>query len=145
MAPSVWIRNAFLERCAQMLIRFALTGNQGDVDLKKVDDPYFRGKSAATIWFLLKEGTIAKIEGLDEIDQDPRIVANIQRLREGDTVPPEWVGTERQVLTRLYMICDSKLALADCITEYRQRVRVINTQGKDMLLKGFSLQRMMEG
>ena len=124
--------------------RIGLTGNQGDLDLLKVDDPYFHGKSAATLWFLLKEGKIAKIEGLEDIDQDPRIVANIQRLHEGDTVPPEWVGTERQVLTRLYIICDSKLALADAITEYRQKVRVTSEQGKDMLLKGFSLKRMME-
>ncbi len=129
----------------EMLIRFALTGKQGDLDLLKVDDPYFHGKSAATLWFLLKEGKIAKIEGLEDIEQDSRIVANIQRLHEGDTVPPEWVGTEKQVLTRLYIICDSKLALADAITEYRQKIRVTNEQGKDMLLKGFSLKRMMEG
>lgn len=128
----------------EMLIRFALTGNQGDLDLLKVDDPYFHGNSAATLWFLLKEGKIAKIEGLEDLEQDPRIVANIQRLHEGDTVPPEWVGTEKQVLTRLYIICDSKLALADAITEYRQKVRVTDENGKNMLLKGFSLKKMME-
>jgi len=113
--------------------------------LLKVDDPFFHGKSAATLWFLLKEGTISKIEGLEELKDDPRIIANIQRLHEGDVVLPEWVGTEKQVLTRLYIICESKLALADAITEYRRKIRVINDQGKDMLLNGFSLKKMMEG
>ena len=128
----------------EMLIRFALTGSQGDLDLLKEDDPYFRGKSAATLWFLLKEGTIGKIEGLDDLKDDPRIVATVQRLHEGDTVPPEWVGTEKQVLTRLYIVCDSKLKLADAITEYRQKIRVTSTEGKGMLLKGFSMEKMME-
>lgn len=128
----------------EMLIRFALTGNQGDLDLLKTDDPYFKGKSAATLWFLLKGGVIARIEGLDEWEKDDRVIANVQRLHEGDVIPEEWIGTERQVLTRLYMVCDSKLALADAIAEYRQKVRVIDDQGKDMLLKGFSLAKMMK-
>ena len=72
----------------EMLIRFALTGSQGDLDLLKEDDPYFRGKSACTLWFLLKEGKIDTIEGMEQIDQDKRVVANVQRLYEGDTVLP---------------------------------------------------------
>ena len=127
----------------EMLIRFALTGNQGDLDLLKEDDPYFGGKSAATLWFLLKEGTIAKIEGLKECEDDPRIIANIQRLHEGDTVPPEWVGTEKQVLTRLYIVCDTKWALADTIVEYREKIKAFDENGNNMLLHGFSIERMM--
>ena len=71
----------------EMLIRFALTGSEGDIDLTKEDDPKFRGKWASTLWFLLKEGTINKIEGLENVDSDKRVVANIQRLHEGDEVP----------------------------------------------------------
>lgn len=134
--------NGFDQR--EMLIRFALTGNQGDLDITKEDDPYFKGKSAATLWFLLKEGTVSKIEGLDECKKDSRIIANVQRLYEGDTVPAEWVGTERQVLTRLYIVCESKQSLADTIEEYRNKVKVFDKDGNDMLLHGFSIDKMME-
>ena len=133
--------NGFDQR--EMLIRFALTGNQGDLDITKEDDPYFKGKSAATLWFLLKEGTISKVEGLDECKKDSRIIANVQRLYEGDTVPAEWVGTERQVLTRLYIVCESKQSLADTIEEYRNKVKVFDKDGNNMLLHGFSIDKMM--
>ena len=129
----------------EMLIRFALTGSQGDLDLLKEDDPYFRGKSACTLWFLLKEGKIDTIEGMEQIDQDKRVVANVQRLYEGDTVLPEWTGTEKQVMTRLYIVCDSRKELIDTIAEYREKIKVRDDKGKDMLLKGFSISKLMEG
>lgn len=121
----------------EMLIRFALTGSAGGVDLERDDDAKLRGKWAATQWFLLKQGTISSIEGLDNLERDKRIVANIQRLHEGDTVPPEWVGNEKQVLTRLYFVCDSKRELAEALEYYQKTVRVQDSEGKSMLLRGF--------
>ncbi len=131
--------NGFDQR--EMLIRFALSGTEGDVDLKSQDDPYLRGKSAATEWFLLKEGRIAKIDGLDEIENDPEVVANVQRLFVGDEVAKAWVGTEKQVLTRLYLVCDSPEKLADKLDYYRETIRVYDELGNDMLLKGFDNRR----
>lgn len=125
----------------EMLIRFSLTGTEGDIDLKTQDDPYLRGKSAATVWFLLKEGTIGKIEGLNEIENDPDVVANVQRLYEGCKVEKEWVGTEKQVMTRLYMVCDSKEKLAERIQHYRDVIKVYDQDGNDMLLKGFDVEK----
>lgn len=128
----------------EMLIRFALTGSEGDLDLAKVDDTYLRGKWAATVWFLLKRGKIAKIEGLDKLDKDPRVVANVQRLFEGQTVPFEWIGNEKQVLTRLYLVCDSKKELANAIKEYQAKVRVFDDDGNSMLLQGFDADKALE-
>lgn len=128
----------------EMLIRFALTGSEGDLDLMKEDDPKLRGKWASTLWFLLKEGHIAKIEGLDKLAEDSRVVANIQRLYEGNDVLPEWIGTEKQVLTRMYLVCDSKQALADALQEYMDKVKVIDADGKDMLLHGFDVKKALE-
>lgn len=123
----------------EMLIRFALTGTEGNFDLLKEDDPYFRGKSAATVWFLLKEGMISKINGLDAVERDSCVVANIQRLYEGTYVEKEWVGTEKQVMTRLYLVCDSKEQLAERIGYYRETITVLDSNGGDMLLTGFDV------
>lgn len=121
----------------EMLIRFALSGSQGNLDLLATDDCYFRGKAASTFWILLKEGRIGKIEGLENVESDSRIVANIQRLQEGDIVDASWIGTERQVLTRLYIVCKDKKELADTIKEYQKKIKVIDTDGNDMLLNSF--------
>lgn len=128
----------------EMLIRFALTGSEGDVNLEKDDDTRLRGKWASTLWFLLKQGHIAKIEGLDEIDKDSRIVANIQRLHAGDDVRPEWIGNEKQVLTRLYIVCDSKEGLADCLKEYQGKVKALDENGNNLILKGFDVDKALE-
>ena len=128
----------------EMLINFALTGSEGEVDLQKDDDTKLRGKWAATVWFLLKKGTISKITGLDDISNDNRVVANIQRLHEGDEVLPEWVGTEKQVLTRLYLVCNSKKELAECIKEYQDKVKVFDVNGNDMVLTGFNADKALE-
>lgn len=128
----------------EMLIRFALTGSEGSVDLKTDDDTYLRGKWAATLWLLLKQGKIAKIEGLSELDKDERVVANIQRLHEGDTVLPEWIGNEKQVLTRMYLVCNSKLELADTLKHYMDTVKVFDEDGNNMLLKGFDVNKALE-
>lgn len=123
----------------EMLIRFALTGSEGEIDLKKEDDAYLRGKKGATLWFLLRKGRIAKISGLEGVEDDPRVVANIQRLQVGDVVLPEWTGNEKQVLTRMYLVCDSKEELADCLREYQEKVCVYDENGNDMLLEGFDV------
>ena len=128
----------------EMLIRFALTGSEGDIDLEKEDDTMLRGKWASTLWFLLKKGKIASIQGLDNLEEDPRVVTNIQRLHEGDTVLPEWIGNEKQVLTRMYLVCDSKQQLADCLEEYQNKVHVMDENGNNMLLKGFDVKKALE-
>lgn len=128
----------------EMLIRFALTGSEGELDLKTEDDPYLRGKFAATLWFLLKQGVIGKIEGLEEVEKDSRIVANVQRLHEGDEVYGEWVGTEKQVLTRLYLVCDSRQELAEALKEYMEKVKVYDIAGASMVLQGFDVEKALE-
>ena len=127
----------------EMLIRFALTGSEGDIDLIKVDDTYLRGKWAATVWFLLKEGKISKIEGLENINKDKRVVANVQRLYEGSDVLHEWIGNEKQVMTRLYLVCNSKEELSLAIKEYQNKVKVYDVNGKNMLLKGFNVEKAL--
>ena len=127
----------------EMLIRFALTGSEGSVDLRAEDDTRLRGKHAATLWFLLRQGRIARIEGLSELESDARVVANIQRLHEVDEVLPEWIGNEKQVLTRMYLVCGDKLELADTLKRYMAAVHVYDEEGREMLLKGFDVDRAL--
>ena len=128
----------------EMLIRFALTGSEGDVNLETDDDTRLRGKWASTLWILLKKGHIAKIEGMDKLGEDSRVVANIQRLHEGDDVLPEWIGNEKQVLTRMYLVCDSKQELADCLKEYQTKISVLDDEGNNLVLKGFDVDKALE-
>ncbi|MDE6874911.1 MAG: hypothetical protein K2P87_10700 [Lachnospiraceae bacterium] len=125
----------------EMLVRFALTGS-GKL-AQEPGDAYLGGKWAATQWFLLRQGTIGRIEGLRGWENDPRAIASVQRLHEGDTVPAEWVGNEKQVMARLYFVCDSREELAAALHEYREKVRAFDTDGNSMLLDGFDIEKAL--
>ncbi len=133
-APHLIIREVQGYDQREMLIRFALTGSEEKDELPEGDDPLLGGKCAATFWIPLQAGRIAKIVGLDKINEDKRIIANIQRLREGDDVDPSWMGTEKQIMTRLYFVCDSKEELAAAIKEYKECIRVLDDEGNDMIV-----------
>ena len=92
----------------------------------------------------MKEGKIDKIVGMENLYEDDRVVANIQRLHEGDTVLPEWIGNEKQVLTRMYLVCNSKKELADTLEYYMNTVKVMDEDGNNMLLKGFNVNKALE-
>lgn len=128
----------------EMLIRFALTGSEGNIDLRVDDDTRLRGKWAATLWILLKQGHIAKVEGIENLQQDKRVVANIQRLYEGDDVLPEWIGNEKQVFTRIYLVCDSKEELAECVKEYQKKIKVYDDNGNRLTLNSFDVNKALE-
>ena len=127
----------------EMLIRFALTGSEGDFDLEEKDDTMLRGKQAATIWFLSKAGKIAKIEGLDKLADDKRVITIVQRFKEGDEVKEEWIGTEKQVFARLYLCTDTKEQMKDAINEYQKKVKVMDDNGNNLLLKGFDASKAL--
>ncbi len=128
----------------EMLIRFALTGSEGDVCLEKEDDAYFRGNWAATLWFLLRTGKISEIKGLEGVENDSRVVANVQRFDIGAEVMPDYVGTEKQVFSRLYLVCNTKEQLADTLREYMEKVSVLDENGAEMLLHGFDVDEALE-
>ncbi len=121
----------------EMLIRFALTGSIGEIDLQKIDDPRLSGKAAATLWILLREGIIGEIKGFEEIEKEPFVKANVQRLHVGDHVLHEWIGTEKQVLTRFYVVCEDKPQLINTLRRYVSLIRVLDTDGKDMVIPSF--------
>lgn len=116
----------------EMLIRFALTGSEGTIDLSTDDRADFRGKHAATLWILVKEGTIKTIRGIEEVEKISEVVYNGQRLFVGDKVPRDSIGTERQVLTRLYLVANTEKKLAETIEYCINKVEALDDNDEDM-------------
>lgn len=133
-APHVYLLeiNGFDHR--KMLINFALTGSMGADDMNEMNDVNFRGRVAGTFWVLLKSGHIHEISGLDEIQNDPCVISIIQRLTVGNHVDPEMLGTERQVLARIYVVTNSIEELVEKSEEVRSKLKVLDKHGSDMLL-----------
>ena len=138
-APNLHIEavNGFDQKA--MLIRHALTGSMGTEDLNTMNDCRFRGKHAATIWYLAKEGRIGRIEGIAEAAADPSVFKVVQRLFEGDLVTRQMVGTEAQVVARLYMVCNTKGELIGKVKQLQDKVMAYDEKGMPLLLDGFDV------
>ena len=118
----------------KMLINFALKGSMGIMDIDDRNDYLFGGRHACTLWVLLKDGVIKKIIGINSLKNDPSIIYIMQRFNEGDTVTKDMVGNEKQVLARIYIVCDSRGELIQKIDEIKQGLLVKDEHGDDMII-----------
>lgn len=134
-APNIPIAhiNGFDHR--KMLINYAFTGVFGDDDVPQKNDYNFKGKIACTIWVLLKGGEIAAIEGLEQIKSDDNVIFVLERFKLGDTVIEEWLGTERQVYSRIYLVGDNIQEINSKITEFKDVLKIKDTSGDNMILQ----------
>ena len=116
----------------EMLINFALNGKFGE-SIENLNDPFLHKKRAYTIWLLLDSGKIDKIEGIEEIKREKSIIHIVQRFYEGDKVDKTFLGTEKQVFCRIYVVVDSKDEAVKTVEKIRQKVHVYNKMGKEMI------------
>lgn len=134
-APNLHMQNISKFDQKKFLIDIALD-NKFDKN-QKITQASFEGNYAATVWLLLKEGTISSIQGFDKIEKDPTIFHISRRLFEGDTVNSEMVGTEAQVMARLYLKCNTKQELQNKLSEIYSTVKVLDEENNNQLIDGF--------
>ena len=58
----------------------------------------------------------------------------MDRFKEGDVVKKEWLGTERQVFSRIYVVADSIEELNSKMTEFKEKLVITDNSGNDMIL-----------
>ncbi len=133
-APDIYIANINGFNHKEMLINYAFTGVFGDNDLPEKNDYRFKGKIGCTIWVLLKAGTIDSIQGLKEIKADETVVFIMQRFKTGDTIEEEWLGTEKQVFARIYVVGSSIQEINKKIREFENLLGIVDTNGENMIL-----------
>lgn len=119
----------------KLLIDTAMGRNPGAEDIIEKNDAFFRGKIAGSQTVLLREGTIGRIEGIEEIDAMQQIVCTTQRLSVGECV--DMVGTEQQILVRFHIVCDSKEEYRDVVRAINDKVVAYDDKGHRMNVKAF--------
>lgn len=115
----------------KMLINFALGNGFGPWDVKKYDNPDFK-KPAADIIVLLKEGTIAKIEGLEEIKSNPSCIEIMQLRDVGDEM--DEIGTLNQVFARFFLCCETEEELEKTIKFIKSVLKITDSDGNNMII-----------
>ena len=130
-APHIYLKE-FFDLCnLSSLIKFALGENSIETSFAKLD-PHFP-QHACTIWVLLKEGEIAHIEGIKEIESRKGIIFNMQRLYKGDCVESDMIGTEKQVFARIYIV-GNKSEVKKNIQYVQQTLEILDSTKNNLIL-----------
>lgn len=133
-APNLHIEQVANFDQKKFLIDIAMNNNKLKVNNITAD---FKNHFNSTIWFLLKTGTIGKIEGLQEVEKDPSVFHISKRFSEGDIIDKSFTGTEAQVFARIYISCKSKHELKLKVKQIQNTVKVFDSNNSSQLLNGF--------
>ncbi len=59
----------------------------------------------------------------------------VERFKVGDTVLEEFLGTERQIIYRIYVNADSIVEVNQIIENFKNTLQVFDSNGEDMILE----------
>ena len=121
----------------EMLINFALNKPIWNGDFSKINDLYLKGKSACSVWILLKSGLISTISGIDYITKIPAFMDIMIRFGINDLVHDSFIGTEKQVFARIYLASDNIIALRESIELIHSNLIIRDDQGSNMIVDYF--------
>jgi biotin carboxylase len=130
-APNLHMENINGFDQKRFLLDIAL-GNKLNKD--NITKANFENNHAATIWFLLKNGIINRIDGFDKIEEDASIFHVSRRLFEGDEVNDSMIGTESQVMARIYICCKTKQELKNKMSEIYSTIKVFDKDNNNQLI-----------
>lgn len=110
-----------------------------DEDINK-EDPFLKGKKCCIVSMLNGGGEIASIDGFDEAKDMDCVIATEKRYDVGDVVTND--GTLRLTHLRLFVVADSDEELISKIKKIRNIVHVKDTNGKEMIVNNYNLDKL---
>jgi biotin carboxylase len=117
----------------EMLIRFAITGSEGE-SIKDRVDPYLNGRYGWNISFLMKPGIIAKIIGYEEIRRVPGVIDAVIAHEVGEEIKLSDRGLLKQICCRVLGHSDTVDEMRDMINKVTSIYQVLDANGESLLL-----------
>ncbi|MBS5130095.1 MAG: ATP-grasp domain-containing protein [Lachnospiraceae bacterium] len=118
----------------EMYINLALYGKVANDDLEKKTNPKHK-EICCKLSPLVKTGRIEKIEGLEEIEKMSDVVSVNPSYDAGDIV--DGYGTLKQIVCRFFIVSRTKTELISTINSIYSTLKVIDTDGNNMLIGQF--------
>lgn len=122
----------------KMLIEYSLTGKMDEEEMAGLSEAYrLNGKYSAIVFPVLRPGTIDRIEGFEEIRELPMVLGVYEKHKPGDTVKNN--GDISRRVAEIDMLFDSKEEMVRGIQTMRDTLKVIDTDGRDMITSNTDL------
>ena len=132
-APHHYVEKLYGLDQRKLLINYALGLASETGKFEREIDPSFSGKFARTVWVLGKEGQVAEYFGVQQIRELPELVSIQARLKIGDKISVDAIGTERQVLFRIHLLGDSRLAVDLANQFIVENLKVLDVSGQSLI------------
>lgn len=131
-APYRFMKKITGQSFINILVDHALLG-RSDYDISR-ENPKMNGKCSGIISFVARHGIVGEISGLEETAASvPSILEYENRYPVGRETPD--TDTLRQLMIRFVMLSESREAMAEDIKKINSNITVLDTDGKDMVVK----------
>ncbi len=128
----------------KMMIRCALGGDCiTKEEIETISIPC-NGRVGAQLMIPLETGSIAKIEGLDEVLTIPVITDFIQYYSVGDSIESEYIGTLQQHFGRFSLVANSEAEIQRAVILIQKTLVIIDTTGKRQNRMLFDINRVAQ-
>lgn len=117
----------------ERMIEFALSGKMGEPVTSKID-PHFGSEYGWNVSFLIEPGTIAKIEGLEQILNYPGVIDAVLNHSIGDTLGEDKKGNLAQIVLRVLGHSKSLEQMNKDMQAVYNCFSVLSDNGTEMLL-----------
>lgn len=119
----------------EMMLDYAVGEDISKYDISQYDDSYMPYPSC-NLPILLNGGTIAEINGLEEILEMPNVLNAVINREVGDEVKK--TGSYIQMFGRFTIVANSMEELHDTINTIYDQLKIVSTEGEDMTLVRYS-------
>lgn len=126
----------------KMMIRLALGGPIcTQEDLEKIN-PAPKDAVVGQLMIPLNAGTIASIQGIDEVKAEKTLIQFIQYYHEGDTISESVLGTLGQHFARITVKAANKAELIQIVNRLQDGISIKDTDGNEMYTMRFDTGRL---
>ena len=120
---------------SKLLTNFAMTGSMGSIDeIKKVDCAFAR-KRSALLYFLVREGVIGEMRGVEKACSVDGVIGYHAAHVVGDEVGG--TGTVDHVAMRFLVVCDTDDDFVRTVKRVQSEIEILDADGRSMLLPLF--------
>lgn len=121
----------------KMMLNYAVNGTMQEdgMNVAELVNPLF-GKPAFNVSCLCSPGTIAKVEGIEDVDAMPNVLGSLISHRPGDVITEQMRGLLAQVTVRVLGYADSKDELLELMNTVEDTVKVWSDSGENMRMPG---------
>ena len=123
----------------KMMITFAVKGHFEQKGLPK-DMFALNGKRVAVLFPVIRAGTIAQINGIEEMMENPHVFSYSQRHEAGDNIL--WTYNVNQRFAEIDIIGENHIDLCNVINRVYKQLTVLDESGNNMLYDRFDVSRI---